>query len=162
MPEERELPSWVYTDSRPETDREYFENLTRVIFQAGLSWQLMANKWPNFKKAFDNFDIGKVAAYGAEGIGRLVEDAGIIRNRQKILATIHNAREFERIAREHGNFQSWLDSIDRSHNYDLVVKRLRSRFKRVGSGTAHIFLWSVGEGIRYDPAVHTRQPTKIA
>ena len=161
MPEERELPSWVYTDTKPETDSEYFENLTRVVFQAGLSWQLMANKWPGFQKAFDGFEIDKVAGYGAEDIGRLVEDAGIIRNRQKILATIHNAREFERIAVEYGTFQGWLDSIDRSHNYDLVVKRLRSRFKRVGPGTAHIFLWSVGEEIRYDPAVHTRRPTKI-
>ncbi|MCW4035579.1 MAG: DNA-3-methyladenine glycosylase I, partial [Candidatus Bathyarchaeota archaeon] len=58
------MPGWVYTDTRPKTDREYFENLTRCIFQAGLSWQLMANKWPSFQKAFDGFDIGKVAAYG--------------------------------------------------------------------------------------------------
>ena len=161
MPEERELPGWVYTETRPETDREYFENLTRCIFQAGLSWQLMAKKWPNFKEAFDGFDIGKVAAYGADDIGRLSRDPGIIRNRQKIVATIHNARELERIAQEHGSFQAWLDSIDKAHNYDRVVKSLRSRLKRVGPSTAHIFLWSVGEKIEYDPTVHTRRPTKI-
>lgn len=161
MPEERTLPYWVYTDTRPGTDREYFENLTRCIFQAGLSWQLMANKWPSFQKAFDGFDIAKVAAYGADDIKRLSEDPGIIRNKQKIIATIHNAREFERVAQEHGGFQVWLDSIDKSNNYDMVVKRLRSRLKRVGPSTAHIFLWSVGEAIKYDPTVHTRRPTKI-
>ncbi|UCH57163.1 MAG: DNA-3-methyladenine glycosylase I [Candidatus Bathyarchaeota archaeon] len=161
MSEERTQPDWVYKDKRPEADREYFENLARCIFQAGLSWQLMTKKWPNFQRAFENFDIAKVAAYGAEDIRRLSEDASIIRNRQKILSIIHNAREFERIARENGSFQAWLDSMDKSNNYDRVVKSLRSRFKRVGPGTAHIFLWSVGEKIEYDPTVHTRQPTKI-
>ncbi len=159
MPEKP--PDWVYTERRPVIDREYFENLTRCIFQAGLSWQLMASKWPGFRRAFDDFDVTKVAAYGARDIARLSEDPGIIRNRNKILATIHNAREFERIAQQHGNFQTWLDSTDKSHNYDLVVKRLRSRLKRVGPSTAHIFLWSVGEPIEYDPTVHTRKPTKI-
>ena len=160
MPEEKP-PDWVYRGSRPKTDKKYFENLTRCVFQAGLSWQLMASKWPCFRRAFDGFDIGKVAAYGAEDIARLSGDPGIIRNKDKIVATIHNTREFERIAQEHGGFQNWLDSIDRSHNYDLVVKLLRSWLKRVGPGTAHIFLWSVGEPIEYDPTVHTRKPTKI-
>ena len=161
MPEERKPPDWVYKDRRPITNAEYFENLTRCIFQAGLSWQLMANKWPNFQKAFNDFDVGKVAAYGAEDIKRLSGDSGIIRNKQKIIATIHNAREFERIAQEHGSIQAWLDSIDKSHNYDRVVKTLRSRLKRVGPSTAHIFLWSIGEPIKHDPTVHTREPTKI-
>ena len=161
MPTERKMPDWVYTGTRPKTDREYFENLSRCVFQAGLSWQLMANKWPGFRKAFDGFDIGKVAAYGAKDIKKLIEDPGIVRNRNKIVATIQNAVEFESIAREHGSFQRWLESIDRSNNHDKVVKSLRSRLKRVGPGTAHIFLWSVGEKIKYDPTVHFREPTKI-
>jgi DNA-3-methyladenine glycosylase I len=160
MPE-RDLPPWVHRGTRPTTDEAYLENLTRCIFQAGLSWQLVARKWPGFRRAFHNFDIGKIAGYGPEDIARLTGDPGIIRNRQKILATIHNAREFERIAQEASGFQQWLDTIDKSNNYNAVVRRLRSRFKRVGPGTAHIFLWSVGEPIKYDPTVHTRQPTKI-
>jgi DNA-3-methyladenine glycosylase I len=159
MPERN--PSWVHKGTRPATDEVYLENLTRCIFQAGLSWQLVARKWPDFRRAFHNFDIDKIAGYGPQDIARLAADATIIRNRQKILATIHNAREFERIAREQGGFQQWLDSIDKAHNYDLVVKRLRSSFKRVGPSTAHIFLWSVGEAIEYDPSVHTRRPSKI-
>lgn len=161
MPEERKMPSWVYVDTRPIDDSAYFENLTRCIFQGGLSWQLMSQKWPNFRRAFNGFDIHKVAVYGVEDIKRLSEDPSIIRNKSKILATIHNAQEFERIADEHGTFQNWLDSIDKSHNYDTVVQRMRSRFKRVGPSTAHIFLWSVGEKIKYDPTVHSRRPKKI-
>ena len=161
MPEGMKPPDWVYKDAKPTTDREYFENLTRCIFQAGLSWQLVSRKWPGFQTAFDDFDTSKVAAYGADDIKRLSEDTAIIRNKQKIVATIENAREFERIARENGSFKEWLDTQDKSNNYDRVVKSLRSNLKRVGPSTAHIFLWSVGELIKHDPSVHTREPTKI-
>ena len=162
MPEERALPAWVFSGKRPTKDKEYFENLTRCIFQGGLNWTMIANKWPNFKKAFDNFDIEKVSKYGLEDQERLKNDAGIIRNRQKIMATIHNAEEFRRIANEHGSFQKWLDSLDKGNNYNYVVKRLCSRFKRVGPGTSHIFLWSVGEPIEWDESVHSRRPSKLA
>jgi len=161
MPENETMPGWVYKGRRPATDREYFENMTRCIFQGGLNWQMIANKWPNFREAFNGFDIDKVAAYGPDDVARLRGDEGIIRNRQKIEATIRNAEEFKRIAAEHGSFQNWLDSLDKGSNYDYVVKRLKSRFKRVGPGTAHIFLWSVGEPIEYDESVHSRRPTKI-
>jgi DNA-3-methyladenine glycosylase I len=157
----RELPAWVYKDRKPETDHEYFENLTRIVFEAGMSWRIIANKWPNFGPAFSGFDIDVVAAYGAEDIKRLKEDASIIRNSQKINATIQNAREFQRIQREHGSFKAWLESQDKSNNYDRVVKALRSRLKRVGPSTAHIFLWSVGEPIQHDPSVFTRKPKEI-
>jgi DNA-3-methyladenine glycosylase I len=159
MPEN--LPQWVYRDRKPENDRIYFENLTRIIFEAGLSWRIIANKWANFSPAFSDFDIDKVAAYGVEDIKRLTEDASIIRNHQKILATLHNAREFQRIRQDHGSFKAWMESLDKSNNYNSVVKTLRSRMKRVGAGTAHIFLWSVGEFITYDPSVHTRRPKEI-
>lgn len=155
-------PEWVYKERRPATDVEYFSNMTRCIFQGGLSWLMIANKWPNFEKAFENFDIDKVAAYGLEDQARLKNDAGIIRNRQKIMATIENADEFKRIIKEHGSFQKWLDSLDKGNNYKVVIGRLKSRFKRVGPSTAHIFLWSVGEPIEYDTSVFTRRPKKIA
>ena len=161
MTENWKPPDWVYKNKRPENDTKYFENLTRCIFQAGLSWQLMSNKWPNFRKAFHDFDISKVASYGAKDIKRLTSDTGIVRNKRKINATIHNARQFEHIIKNHGGFQTWLDSIDKSHNYDLVVKQLQSRFKHVGPSTAHIFLWSVGEPLKYDESIHRRQPKKI-
>jgi len=161
MPEN--LPQWVYRDRKPGDDRAYFENLTRIVFEAGMSWRIIANKWPNFPPAFSGFDIDEVevAAYGAEDIKRLNGDSSIIRNKQKILATLHNAREFHRIRRDHGSFKEWLESLDKSNNYDRVVKALRSRMKRVGPGTAHIFLWSVGEPITYDPSVHARRPKEI-
>ena len=123
---------------------------------------MIANKWPNFKAAFDDFNIEKVAAYGLKEQERLQNDAGIIRNKQKIMATLHNAEEFKRIAEEHGSFRKWLDGLDKGNNYDYVVKRLRSRFKRVGPSTAQIFLWSVGEPLKWDESIHSRRPSRLA
>jgi len=135
--------------------------MSRCVFQAGLSWRLVADKWPGFRMAFDGFKVAKVAGYGADDIRRLAEDASIIRNRPKIVATIENAREFERVSSEAGSFQRWLDGIDKANNYSLVVKRLKARFRRVGPSTAHIFLWSVGEPIEYQPEVFTRRPREV-
>jgi DNA-3-methyladenine glycosylase I len=156
MHAEWKMPSWWYRDKKPANDKAYFENLTHVIFQAGLSWRTIDNKWPNFMKAFHNFDISRVAAYGAEDIKRLTEDVGIVRNRAKILATIHNAQEFKRIASEHGSFKKWLESLDKSNNYAGVMKQLASRLKHVGKMTAFTFLFSVGEDIQYDETVYKK------
>jgi DNA-3-methyladenine glycosylase I len=130
---------------------EYFENLTRCIFQAGLSWRTIDAKWPGFRKAFDGFSIKKVTSYGPRDLERLMNDENIVRNQRKIQATIHNAQEFQRIAKEHGSFQKWLDGLDKSDNYQRVVKTLMSRFKHVGESTAEIFLYSVGESIHHMP-----------
>ena len=162
MHEARPLPDWVFKDKRPTTDQQYFENMTRCVFQGGLSWEMLAKKWSNFKAAFDNFDIDKVAAYGLEDQERLVNDAGIIRNKQKIMSTIFNAEEFQRVKAESGSFQKWLDSLDKSNNYSYVVKRLSSRFKRVGPGSASIFLWSVGEDLKWDSTLFDKTPKKLA
>jgi 3-methyladenine DNA glycosylase Tag len=156
MHAEWKMPSWWYRDKKPPNDRAYFENLTRCIFQAGLSWRTIDNKWPNFVNAFHNFELSKISAYGFADIERLTEDKGIVRNRAKILATIHNAQEFRSIVSEHNSFGKWLDDLDKSNNYAEVVKQLVSRFKHVGKMTAQTFLYSVGEDIQYDESVYKK------
>jgi len=140
-------PDWVYTGKRPETDREYFSNLTRVIFTAGLNWHTIDAKWSGFEKAFQGFDIEKIAKLTDRDVERLMDDADIIRNRAKITATIHNAEQMQKIQKDYGGFQKYLDSIDKSDNYGKVIEDLHKRFKHVGKSTAEIFLWSVGEDI---------------
>jgi len=73
-------------------DRLLFEHLVLDGFQAGLSWRTILYKRENFRRAFGGFEIKQVAQYGEGDIGRLMSDAGIVRNRQKIEATISNAR----------------------------------------------------------------------
>jgi len=74
------------------------------VSKPALSWRTVADKWSGFRRAFHGFDINFIASYGAEDIGRLIEDRGIIQNRRKVLTTIRNACEFERIAAEYGGF----------------------------------------------------------
>ena len=142
-------PAWIYRGKRPSNDDKYFENMIRVIFQAGLGWKMIDKKWPNFQKAFANFSIDKVARFGDADMKRLLNDEGIVRNRVKIEATVQNAKAFKKIKTEHGSFQTYLDSLNKSSNYAHVMKELGKRFKRLGPSSARIFLYSVGEDIRH-------------
>ena len=144
-------PDWMYRDALPPDDSAYFENLTRCIFQAGLNWKMIANKWPGFTEAFAGFDVEKVAGFGDEDVDRLMADKGIVRNRRKILATIGNSREFRRIAGEHGSFKKWFTGLDKSDNYAEVMKELMKTFSHVGKSTANIFIHAVGEDIKHIP-----------
>jgi len=143
----RSPPKWIYRDRKPSSDDAYFENMTRVIFLAGLSWRMIDEKWPNFKKAFNNFSIAEVVKFDEKDIKRLLGDAGIVRNRAKIIATINNARQLQNIKKEHGSFQSYLDRLDKSNNYAFVIKEFGKKFSRLGPSSARIFLYSVGEKI---------------
>src|SRR5689334_25339542 len=78
-------------------DNELFARLVLEINQAGLSWTTILNKKENFFRAFDNFDIQKVAAYKSKKIEKLLQDAGIIRNRLKVEATVENAKRIIKI-----------------------------------------------------------------
>ncbi len=149
MSEEWRPPAWMYRDTRPPHDDAYFENMTRVIFIAGLSWKMIDKKWPNFKKAFKNFSINEVASFGDNDVERLRNNPDIVRNRAKIMATIRNAKQFQNIKREFGSFQRFIDSLDKSNNYTLVIEELGKRFSRVGPSSARIFLYSVGQNIEH-------------
>jgi DNA-3-methyladenine glycosylase I len=138
----------MHRDKRPASDDVYFENMTRVIFLAGLSWKTIDKKWSNFKKAFKNFSIAEVAKFGEEDMKRLTSDTSIVRNRAKIIATINNAKQLQKTKKEHGSFQSYLDKLDKSNNYALVIKELGKKFSRLGPSSARIFLYSVGEHIK--------------
>ncbi len=139
-------PKWWY-QKRPTSDEAYFENMCRVIFQAGLNWQVIDNKWPTIKKAFSNFDIGKVSCFTATDVETLMRDSGIIRNKGKIKAIIQNAQNFKAIEKQYGSFQKYLDSLDKSNNYENVIKDLVNKFKWLGPPSASLFLYTVGEKI---------------
>lgn len=89
-------------------DETIFEFLILETFQAGLSWYTVLAKRENFRSAFDNFDIIKIANYSDEKIAELAEDAGIIRNKLKIKATITNAQAFIKVQEEFGTFSKYI------------------------------------------------------
>ncbi|HEY7750892.1 MAG TPA: DNA-3-methyladenine glycosylase I [Ignavibacteriaceae bacterium] len=103
-------------------DRKLFEFLILEGFQAGLSWRTILYKRENFRKAFDNFDFNKVAEYDKRKINSLLKDAGIIRNKLKIVGAITNAIEFLKVRKEFGTFDNYIWSF-------VNGKPIRNKFK---------------------------------
>lgn len=89
-------------------ERKHFEFLVLDAFQAGLSWNTILNKRENFRKAFDDFNYQKIAKYDQGKIDELLSNAGIIRNKLKIEATISNASAFMRIQEKFGSFDAYI------------------------------------------------------
>lgn len=89
-------------------DRKHFEFLVLDCFQAGLSWKTILYRREGFRNAFADFDYNKVAKFGKRDFNRLMKDAGIIRNRQKIEASIKNAKLFLEVQKEFGSFNKYI------------------------------------------------------
>ena len=130
-------------------DNELFCRLVLEINQAGLSWTTILKKQESFRKAYHNFNIKKVAGYKEKDFNRLMNDAGVIRNRLKINAAIENAKAILAIQKEHGSFKNWIDK-----QYPLTkaewVKVFKKTFRFTGGEIVNEFLQSTG----YLPGAH--------
>ncbi|MBY6038289.1 DNA-3-methyladenine glycosylase I [Fictibacillus nanhaiensis] len=136
---------------KAEGDDKLFECLTLELFQSGLSWRTILHKRENFRKAFADFQVEKVKCFGEEDIERLVADAGIVRHRKKIEATIENAKRIAALIQEYGSFDSFLDQLPGEKAE--MQKTLQKTFKHVGFTTAESFLEATGR----IPAAHSEQ-----
>ncbi len=130
-------------------DHELFCRLMLEINQAGLSWITILKKQENFRKAFHGFDIRKVASYGERDISRLMQDAGIIRNRLKVHAAVENAKTIVQLRREYGSFKNWLDHHHPKPKEEWV-KLFKKTFRFTGGEIVNEFLLSTG----YLPGAH--------
>lgn len=154
-------------------DTKLFEFMVLDAFQAGLSWKIVLYKRENFRRAFDNFDVRKIAQYDEERIQQLMQDVSIVRNQSKIRATVGNAKAFLTICEEFGSFDKYIwqftggTTIDnhpvsnadipaKSPESDAMSKDLLSRgFKFVGSTICYAFMQAAGmvndhlEGCRF-------------
>lgn len=132
-----------------ESDDELFGRLLLEINQAGLSWSTILNKKDNFRLAYSEFRIHKVAAYSEEDRERLLSDAGIIRNKLKVNAAIYNAQQILELRQEYGSFKSWLDH-HHPKTREQWVKLFKKTFKFTGGEITNEFLMSAG----YLPGAH--------
>lgn len=139
------------------TDERYlFEMLILESFQAGLSWECVLNKREAFIKAYDEFDIEKVCAYGEEKINELLGNKAIIRNRLKITASIENAKIFRQISHKHGSFYEYLKLFTNGETFietdkicsalsDAISADLKMRgMKFVGTTVIYSYLQAIG------------------
>ena len=131
-----------WSSKPPRNDNEYFEKMSHAIFQAGLNWKMVDNKWPGFRKAFSDFSIDVVSTYNDNEINSLMKNEKIIRNQKKIQSTIHNAKEFQKIKKEFGSFAKYIDSFKGSENG--LSESLQERFKHLGSSSARMYMWMIG------------------
>lgn len=126
-----------------------FERLILEINQAGLSWLTILKKREGFTAAYAGFDVDTVADYGAKDHERLLNDAGIIRNRLKVNAAISNAQTIRAMRDCHGGFANWLDE-QHPLSKDAWVKLFKKTFRFTGGEITHSFLMSAG----YLPGAH--------
>ena len=131
-------------------DNELFERLILEINQAGLSWITILKKADNFRKAYSKFNIAKIAKYTEEDRARLLEDAGIIRNRLKVNAAIVNAQKVLELKKEYGSFKGWLDA-HHPLTKDEWTKLFKKTFIFTGGEIVNEFLMSTG----YLPGAHS-------
>ncbi len=143
-------------------NRALFELLTLEGAQAGLSWNTILNKRENYRRAFDNFDIDRVAANTDADVARLLADAGIVRNRLKIASTVSNATAVLRLREEFGSFDVYVwrfvggapkvnsprslrDMPSSTPESDALSKDLRKRgFRFVGTTICYAFMQAAG------------------
>ncbi|RRU03444.1 DNA-3-methyladenine glycosylase I [Stenotrophomonas sp. 278] len=132
-------------------ERELFERLILEINQAGLSWETILKKREGFRAAYSQFEVDAVAAYGERDVERLLNDAGIIRNRLKVHAAIHNAQVIQQLRASHGSFADWLDAHHPRSKADWV-KLFKKTFRFTGGEITGEFLMSLG----YLPGAHAK------
>jgi DNA-3-methyladenine glycosylase I len=130
-------------------DNHLFARLVLEINQAGLSWETILKKKDNFFKAFDDFNIDKIARYTDKKVEKLLQDAGIIRNRLKVEATVSNAKKIKEIQKEFGSFKNWLDTHHPKIKEEWV-KLFKQTFRFTGGEIVNEFLMSTG----YLPGAH--------
>lgn len=130
-------------------DNELFGRLIMEINQAGLSWETILKKEAGFRKAYHNFNIKKVAAYTEKDRERLMNDAGIIRNRLKINAAIENAKTIMGLQKKFGSFEKWLEA-NHPKTKEEWVKLFKHTFRFTGGEIVNEFMMSTG----YLPGAH--------
>ena len=129
----------------PKDDAEYFERLSKTLFTSGLSWTMVENKWPGFRKAFASFAPEKVAKMTEKDVKSLMGNQAIVRNERKIRATVDNANAVLDVEKQFGSFRAYLASFGKDE--ERLQKDLQGRFKHVGPSTARMFLWSAGHNL---------------
>ncbi|HJV18531.1 MAG TPA: DNA-3-methyladenine glycosylase I [Sediminibacterium sp.] len=139
-------------------DSELFCRLILEINQAGLSWETILKKEQGFRKAYHNFNIRKIAGYTTADRERLLNDAGIIRNRLKINAAIENAKTVLLLQQEFGSFKNWLE-YHHPKSKEEWVRLFKKTFKFTGGEIVNEFLMSIGylQGAHHpDCTIHRR------
>jgi len=137
----------------PASLTDYFEVMTRAVFQAGVRWKQIADAWDAYRLAFAEFDPARVGAYDEFDVERVLETPGILRVERKVRATIANARALLETEGEYCKFQTYLRSFQ---SYDALARDFKKRFSFMGDMNVWYFLFLTGEPVpRFETWVET-------
>ena len=129
---------------QPKRLSDYLEVMSKAVFQTGISWKVVENKWPGIREAMRGFDVEALASLGPPELDALTNDTRVIRNRRKLEGIVGNAQAMLDLERQQGGFRGYLRSHD---SFEALVKDLRKRFKFLGDMGAYYFLYVVGEQV---------------
>ena len=130
--------------ARPKNLAGYLEGLSRPVFQAGISWRVIEGKWDGIRKAFNDFDPEKVAAFEPKQVDALLANEAVVRSRPKIEAVIDNARTLLELDAEYHGFRRYLKAHG---DTSAVAADLQKQFRFIGPSGAYTFLYMVGEPV---------------
>ncbi len=145
----------------PQRLGDYLEVMTRAVFQTGLSWHQIALHWRVYERAFDDFDVARIAGYGEMEIARIMETPGILRSPRKVAATVKNARVLLDLDAAPGGFPAYLKAFP---GYSALAKDLKKRFTFMGEMNAWYFLfrtcarWSIELEVRLQASPRATEP----
>ncbi len=123
------------------TANDHLAIITRAVMQAGLSWAFIDARWDDYVRAFEGFDVARVAAYGEFDVERVMQADGVIRSRSKIEGTIRNARALLEIERDFGSIRAYQTSFA---GYDALRRDTKTRFAYVGDLSTYYWLFRTG------------------
>lgn len=149
----------------PNQSADYFEIMSRAIFQTGIRWALIDAKWADFRKSFKNFEPSQVALFTAADIERIAADPRLLRSKNKVEAVVLNARRMVDLTNVHGGFANYLSSFE---TYEQLAANLKRNFKFMGDLNVYYFLFRVGQPVpqfeswrQNIPAEHPRMQEMI-
>lgn len=129
---------------QPQSLANYLDVMSKAVFQSGMSWRVVAAKWPGTREAFHGFDPDVVADLSPDELDALSRDSRLIRNRRKIEGVVENARRMLELEQRYGSFKAYLASHG---GFEETVADLRRRFKFLGDFGAYYFLYVVREPV---------------
>jgi 3-methyladenine DNA glycosylase Tag len=130
--------------ARPKNLAGYLEALSRPVFQAGISWQVIDAKWSGIREAFKEFDPQKVAKFGRKQVDALLANEAVVRSRPKLEAVIDNAQTLLELDAEYNGFRKYLKARG---DTAAVAADLQRQFRFIGPSGSYIFLYMVGEPV---------------
>ncbi|MHA2102959.1 MAG: DNA-3-methyladenine glycosylase I [Candidatus Hodarchaeales archaeon] len=131
---------------KPTSDEGYFEFLTKAVFQAGFSYKVVEQKWPDITEVFENFNFSSIAHWDEEKILDVVQSPKIIRNMKKVRGIVYNAQIFIELVNQYESIEKYLASF-RDKSYNERSSKLAKQFKWLGRTGAYVFFWCVDENV---------------